>query len=39
MVPNDYITLEGEEAQKFKNLIDALDELEDVQAVFHNVNL
>lgn len=39
MIPNEYITLEGEEAQKFKNLIDALDELEDVQAVYHNVDL
>lgn len=39
MIPNEYITLEGEEAQKFKNLVDALDELEDVQAVYHNVDL
>lgn len=39
MIPNDYIDLEGDEAQKFKNLIDALDDLEDVQAVYHNVNL
>lgn len=39
MIPNDTVSLEGEEAQKFKNLIDALDDLEDVQAVYHNVVL
>jgi YebC/PmpR family DNA-binding regulatory protein len=36
---NDEITLEGEEKQKFQNLLDDLDDCEDVQNVYHNVNL
>lgn len=36
MLPNDTVTLKGEEAQKMHNLLDALDEAEDVQAVYHN---
>lgn len=36
MIPNDYVTLSGEEAEKFKNMLDALDEVGDVQAVYHN---
>lgn len=36
MIPNEYVTLTGEEAQKMHNLLDALDEAEDVQAVYHN---
>ena len=39
MEPNEYITLEGEDLQKFQDLVDALDELEDVQNVAHNVEL
>ena len=38
MIPNDYITLEGEDLEKFKQLLDMLDECEDVQAVYHNVD-
>ena len=37
MVPNEYITLEGEDLQHFKDMLDQLDESEDVQAVYHNV--
>ena len=36
MVPNQYIEVSGEEAQKLHNFIDALDDLEDVQEVYHN---
>ncbi len=36
MLPNDTVLLKGEEAQKMHNLLDALDEAEDVQAVYHN---
>lgn len=39
MRANEYITIEGEDAQKFKELIDMLDDCEDVQAVYHNVTL
>ena len=39
MVPQDRITLEGEELAKFTRLIDALDDLDDVQEVYHNVEL
>ena len=40
MVPNEYIDAPDEEAKaKFEELLDTLDELEDVQNVFHNVNL
>ncbi len=36
MMPNEMVKLTGEEAQKMHNLLDALDEAEDVQAVYHN---
>ncbi len=36
MIPNDTVLLTGEAAQKMHNLLDALDEAEDVQAVYHN---
>lgn len=39
MIANDKIELEGEELRKFTELLDNLDEVQDVQAVFHNVNL
>lgn len=39
MRANDTITLEGEELTKFKELLDMLDDCEDVQNVYHNVNL
>jgi YebC/PmpR family DNA-binding regulatory protein len=37
MVPNQYVTLSDEDLAKFKNLLSDLDEVEDVQAVYHNV--
>ena len=39
MVPQNVITLEGEELAKFKRLVDALEDLDDVQEVYHNVDL
>ncbi|MCR4561969.1 MAG: YebC/PmpR family DNA-binding transcriptional regulator [Bacilli bacterium] len=36
-VPNDYVTLGEEDLQKFHNILEALDEVEDVQNVYHNV--
>lgn len=39
MKANDLVTLEGEDLQKFKDLLDMLDDCEDVQAVYHNADL
>lgn len=39
LIPNDTVTLEGENLALFKQLLDVLDELQDVQNVYHNVNL
>ncbi len=39
MVPQNKITLTGEDLQKFTRLVDALDDLDDVQDVYHNVDL
>ncbi len=39
MLPNETITLEGEDRETFSHLLDVLDELQDVQNVYHNVNL
>jgi len=39
MVPQNMITLEGEDLTKFKKLVDALEDLDDVQNVYHNVDL
>lgn len=39
MLPNDEITLTGEDARKFNELLDMLDEVEDVQNVYHNGNV
>lgn len=37
LIPNEYIELSGEEARKFQDLMDLLDDNEDVQNVYHNV--
>ncbi len=39
MIPQTKITLEGEDLAKFQRLIDALNDLDDVQDVYHNVDL
>ncbi len=38
-VPNNYISLDGEDYEKACNLIDALNDLDDVQNVYHNLEL
>lgn len=39
MIPQNEVTLIGEDLEKFEKMIDVLDELEDVQQVYHNVEL
>ena len=39
MVSQNMITLEGDDLAKFNRLIDALEDLDDVQEVYHNVDL
>lgn len=39
MVPQNKITLEGDDLAKFQKLVAALDDLDDVQDVYHNVDL
>ncbi|HOR21048.1 MAG TPA: YebC/PmpR family DNA-binding transcriptional regulator, partial [Bacilli bacterium] len=39
MLANETITLGDEDKALFQELVDALDELQDVQNVFHNVDL
>ncbi len=39
MLPQNKITLEGDELTKFKKLIEELDDIDDVQDVYHNVDL
>lgn len=39
MVPQNYITLEGDKLETFKKMLDKLDELDDVQDIYHNVEL
>ena len=38
-VPTNYITLDDEQATKVLNLIEALEDLEDVQNVYHNLDI
>lgn len=39
MLPQTEVQLEGEDLEKFERLIDLLEELEDVQQVYHNVEM
>ena len=39
MISLDKITLEGEDKEMFEKLLSMLDDIEDVQNVYHNVNL
>ena len=39
MVPNELVTLNAEDEEKFKALLNMLSECEDVQNVYHNVKL
>lgn len=37
MIPNEYVTLEGEDKDMFERLLTLLDDVDDVQNVYHNV--
>ena len=39
MIPQNYITLEGDKLDTFMKMLDKLNELDDVQDVYHNVEL
>ena len=39
LLPKERITLEGESLDEFNRLLSMLDEVDDVQSVYHNVNL
>ena len=39
MLPQNEVTLSADDQAQFEKLIDAIEELEDVQNVFHNVEL
>ncbi|WP_312753563.1 YebC/PmpR family DNA-binding transcriptional regulator [Rummeliibacillus suwonensis] len=39
MLPQTEVQLEGEDLEKFERLIDLLEDLEDVQQVYHNVEM
>ena len=39
MVPNNYIVPEENQVEKIENLIDAVEELDDVQNVYHNADI
>ncbi len=39
LVPDSFITLDDDKNSKFMKMIDALEDLDDVQQVYHNVNL
>ena len=39
MVPQNKITLSGDDLNKFMRMVDALEDLDDVQNVYHNVDL
>ena len=39
LLPKERITLSGEDLESFNKLLDALDEVDDVQTVYHNVEL
>lgn len=38
MLPNEYVELEGEDLELFQRLIRLLDDVDDVQNVYHNVS-
>ena len=39
MLPQTEVQLDEESQAQFEKMIDALDELEDVQQIYHNVDL
>ena len=39
MIPQNYITLDGDKLELFRKMLDKLEELDDVQDIYHNVEL
>jgi transcriptional/translational regulatory protein YebC/TACO1 len=39
MRPENAIALEGEDAQRMQKLIDVIEDLDDVQALYHNAEM
>ena len=39
MLPKDTVNLEGDDKELFEKLLKMLDDVEDVQNVYHNVNM
>lgn len=39
MIPQNYITLDGDKLETFKKMLDRLEELDDVQDIYHNVEI
>ena len=39
MLPQNVITLTGDDLAKFQRLVDALEDIDDVQNVYHNVDI
>lgn len=39
MIPQNYITLDADMLETFRKMLDRLNELDDVQDVYHNVEL
>jgi len=39
MIPQNEVTLAGDDLEKFEKMISVLDDLEDVQNIYHNVEL
>ncbi|MEG2685030.1 MAG: YebC/PmpR family DNA-binding transcriptional regulator, partial [Erysipelotrichaceae bacterium] len=37
MIPNEYVELEGDEKMLFERLVTLLDDVDDVQNIYHNV--
>ena len=39
MIPNDKVTLDEHQTETFRKMLDAFEEQDDVQDVYHNVDL
>ncbi len=39
MIPQNYITLDADKLETFKKMLDKLNELDDVQSIYHNVDM
>ena len=39
MIPNNFVDLDEKQTETFEKMLDAFEDNDDVQEVFHNVNL